>query len=273
MPGPPYAVVPSFNDWTFPHGAVPESWPLPSDLPHDPSARCIVSRHSLGLKNAHIVPKEDNDWFQQQGMGRYAPDGLGINSHRNIVNLRADLHKIYDANIFAFVPKREIYGPDSGTNPLSYVFHVLRADDVGEVWAMFHNVPTQGMEHTMREFHFARFARAILLGVKDFILQGHPRVVLRTEEGGEPTVRELSGAVLKDLYGGGGTRTPSPLNPRKRRRSGGHNDDDGYNEEDSEEMQSGAETGSNPDEDCGGTPFRTRLASEGRLAWPVASRV
>ncbi|SPN96772.1 uncharacterized protein DNG_00292 [Cephalotrichum gorgonifer] len=207
VPGPPYAIVPSFSDWAFPHGAVSESWPLPSDLSHDPSVRCIVSRDGLVLKKAH---------------------GLGIDSHRNIVNLRADLHKIYDANTFVFVPKKEIYGPDSGHDPLPYVLHVLKNDDVGEVGTMFHNVPLQGTEHTMREFHLARFARAILRGVEAFILQGHPRVVLRADEGGEPTVRELSGAVLKDLYGGGGARTSSPLNPRKRRRSGERNEDYRY---------------------------------------------
>ena len=97
--GPAYPIVPSFYDWPFPHGQVPESWQVPQNAPTDPATpRCIVSRHALGLKRAHLVHKDDADWFDKEGMDQYTGNIHGINSDVNIVPLRADLHQIFDAH-------------------------------------------------------------------------------------------------------------------------------------------------------------------------------
>lgn len=220
--GTPYPIVPSFKDWPFPHGAVPDSWKLPEN--HNPGVdrtRCIVTNRSAGLKKAHIVHREDGDWFRGRGMALYTIGPQGIDSSENLVNLRADLHNVYDAQDFVFVPKREIYGADADVdNTPAYVLHVLGAD-VHDIWAEFHNVRVQGIRHTMAEFHFVRFARSILLSVKQFIIQGYPRTVIRAREGGEGVATRLTGPGLERHYSGGGGENATCQSPRKRQRGEG----------------------------------------------------
>lgn len=231
-PWSPYPVVPSFGDWAFPHGHVPEAWNLPfeADL-STPGTRCVTTRQSVGLKTAHIVNKEDKYWFRDQDMETRYTAGKGINAVENLMKLRADLHKLYDAYDFVLVPKREASPQGEGENPPTYVLHVL-GQGVGEIWAGLHNVPVQGIDHTRSELHFARFGRAILQRVKDFITKGHPRQVIRVDSDGEPKTEQLSGEELRSLYGGGGSMQATPLHPRKRRRAESSHEGEVYDMED-----------------------------------------
>lgn len=108
-------------------------------------------------------------------MYNYATDYLGTHTRNNLIKLRADIHKIFSAHKFAFVPKKEIYGPQDPAHPptYTYVIHVL-ARDATEAWLNFHNVPVGDMGHASAGFCLARFARAVLLGVKDFCPYGTP---------------------------------------------------------------------------------------------------
>lgn len=87
-------------------------------------------------------------------MGFYYPGYRGINDDRNLMNLRADIHNLYDAHVFVLEPKREVYTEASGSYPQTYVPHVLEEDS--EVWTMVHNVPVEGIDNTRGEVHFAR---------------------------------------------------------------------------------------------------------------------
>ena len=123
--------------------------------------------------------------------------GNGLNSDRNAIPLSANIHRGYDALQFAIVPKKEIYECGNDTSSARNVVHVL-GDDPGELWSLYHNVPSQNLDVTSREYHFARFAMAVFRGVKwKFILKGHPRKAMRIEGEGGPRTVDLSGAELK----------------------------------------------------------------------------
>jgi hypothetical protein len=217
-------VVPSFQDWPFPHGEVPDSWPFPAGNAHILGRdRCVLTSQALGCKRAHVVPKDEATWFETNAMATYAP-GHDVDSDGNLIRLRADIHKVYDALQLVIVPKKEIYAPGNDTGSAVYVVHVVDSG-ASEFWALYHNVPLQNIEHTAREYHLARFAIAVIEGVKGFLLQGHPRKVIRIEGGGDPRTVVLSGTELKDLYGGGGSNASSPVCSRDRRHEEGVDSD------------------------------------------------
>ncbi|SPO07578.1 uncharacterized protein DNG_10273 [Cephalotrichum gorgonifer] len=197
-----YPVVPSFRDWTFPHGQVPDSWP--TIYPEDYAAitrRCFLTNHANGLEEAHVVPREEADWFWREQMGQYVGMG-GIDSGMNLIWLRADIHRVYDSHAFIIVPKKEILGPTDQQSPRSnYVVHCL-SRYAGEFWNLYNNVPVQQIAHTSRELHFARFALAIIPLVEEFVLAGQARQVLRVKCG-EPKSENLTGSELKQFYGRG----------------------------------------------------------------------
>ncbi|KAH8745660.1 hypothetical protein F5883DRAFT_438675 [Diaporthe sp. PMI_573] len=157
-----YPVVPSFEDWQFPHDdflvfAVP-ALPRPT--------RCVLSNHSYSINKAHLVPSACIKWFRINSMKRYEdeqhPTMRFINNTHNTLTIRADLHTMWDAHIFAFVPKRG-----------QFVAHVLAAPTPGarEFAAEWHNQPAQryAFKDIANQYAFAKFAQAIFMLLKPFI--------------------------------------------------------------------------------------------------------
>ncbi|KAL7624887.1 hypothetical protein AAE478_004101 [Parahypoxylon ruwenzoriense] len=168
-----YAVVPSFQDWEFPHDRIPDSWPKPS-----PSAiretRCGLTNFSSPLHEALLVPGREWSWYDMNGMRLY---GLGagqneIDNEVNTIPLKSDVHDIFDNRWFAIVPKTA----DSGTP--QYVSHIL-SPSAAEFWPSQHNILIKSLYPDSRPYLFARFAWAILLQVKDFICEGLERRVVQ----------------------------------------------------------------------------------------------
>ena len=92
-----------------------------------------------------------------------------------------------------------------------YVVHVISLD--AEFRHLFHNVPLRYLEASCREFLFARFAWSIFMFVKPFLFQGTQRRVIQYRYSGlnpEWAPETLDTATLRQMYGGGGSRSASP---------------------------------------------------------------
>ncbi|KAI1149303.1 hypothetical protein F4825DRAFT_469293 [Nemania diffusa] len=139
----------------------------------------------------------------------------------NTLDLRCDIGYALDAYWFAIVPKQG-----------RYVIHCLTAieDDTEEFASLFHNPPVLSYTALMRyipaQYLFARFARAVFMPLKPFIVQSPmSRLVasIRQQDVNPSSVREdghplkqwlgwLSEEQLPDQYGDGGTKRASLLN-------------------------------------------------------------
>jgi HNH endonuclease len=160
-------------------------------------------------------------------MGRYGRELLrNIDDPANTLSLKVDLHRCFDKRWFAIIPKSmEISAPYSS----QYVTHIL-LQEAAELWPTYHNTPVQYLDEKAHYYLFARFAWAILLQVKPFIIAGFSRHVIRIQRSAEDKIiREekfLSGSQLKACYGGGGSKRATPLNKRSGTGSMGDDDSD-----------------------------------------------
>jgi HNH endonuclease len=160
-------------------------------------------------------------------MGRYGSELLrNIDDPANILPLKVDLHRCFDKRWFAIIPKStEI----SASYPPQYITHIL-LQEAAELWPTYHNTPVQYLHENTHYYLFARFAWAILLQVKPFIIAGFSRHVIRIQMSGEDKINReekfLNGSQLKAYYGGGGSKRATPLNKRSGTGSMGDDDDD-----------------------------------------------
>ncbi|KAI0436064.1 hypothetical protein F4803DRAFT_543466 [Xylaria telfairii] len=259
LPKLPYPVVPSFQDWAFPHqryeqdieyqhdqgnaGEFPTSswrsrWHQPTGTA---PSRCVVTQVSSLIHGAHLIPSAERDWFERNAMARYGTHH-DIDQSANKINLRNDVHAAFDDYWFAIVPKVD-----------SYAVHILSATKMSkrEFSEQFHNVSvlkqapvSDAVSDIPAEFLYARFARAVLLLLKPFVAQSAiarrvARYLVREHElGSAPRmyVEWLSSEELHRQYGGGGTRSASPS---KRKRG----------PEQNERYESGESDGSDNDSD------------------------
>ena len=193
-----YSIVPSFRDWEFPHDHIPDFWPqVPTT---HMSYRCGISNFSYAIEGAHLVPQEEAHWFGWNQMRRYGHDVLSnIDDPANILFLRADLRRCFDKGWFAIIPK-------TTETVTQYTTHILLKAGA-ELWPAYHNTIVEYLHEQARPFLFARFAWAIFMQVKPFIVEGIPRHVIRIQTSGEGIVQRkeelLSGAQLKTYYGDG----------------------------------------------------------------------
>lgn len=231
-----YPIVPSFQDWEFPHGRIPDSWPeVPATL-IPPPGRCGISNFSFAIEDAHLVPQEEALWYARNDMGRYGDEVLrDINVAANILPLKVDIHRCFDKRWFAIVPK--VSGTAGPYSP-QYATHVLvRA--AAELWPTHHNTLVQYLHPEARPYLFARFAWAVLLQVKSFIIAGPERHVFRIQTSDADKMgcayknERVSGSKLKASYGGGGSKRATPVN--KSSGAGSMADDDGNRVESSSE--------------------------------------
>ncbi|KAI0878777.1 hypothetical protein GGS24DRAFT_441962 [Hypoxylon argillaceum] len=218
----PYPIVPSFQDWAFPHQENAR-WPLPTDIIMDPDTsdpRCIITQTTALVNKAHLIPAADENWFKANVMSRYG-NHSDTNQNSNKITLRHDLHYAFDSHLFAIVPKQN-----------HYVVHQLSATESStrEFASIYHNrrITQQSVAPV---FLFARFARAVFMLVKPFIAQSPiSRYVARLhvgdkEGGGDYNIKSewLSPQQLANQYGGRGTKSASPT---KRKRNDKESTDD-----------------------------------------------
>ncbi|KAI0443015.1 hypothetical protein F4803DRAFT_517130 [Xylaria telfairii] len=218
----PYPIVPSFQDWAFPHQGIPR-WPR---LKHTTDSdttdhRCIITRTAGFINQAHLIPAAEKKWFEINAMSRYGGH-RDINQKQNKITLRHDLYFAFDTHLFSIVPKNN-----------HYVVHQLHATETStiEFASVYHNYKVvQQPGNVVPEFLFARFAGAVLMLIKPFIAQAPinryvSRLRARNNENGESDVYSmksewLSPEQLADQYSGRGTKSASPS---KRKRNDGGN--------------------------------------------------
>jgi HNH endonuclease len=234
-----YPIIPSFQDWEFPHNRIPDSWPQVSTSP--PTRRCAISNFSFSIDGAHLVPQEEALWYQRNDMRRYGDAVLcDIDNSTNIIPLKTDLLRCFDNRWFAIIPK--VMKTTIPHSP-QYVTHILRREAV-ELWPTYQNIIVQYLDGKARPYLFARFAWAILLQVKPFITDDLPRHVIRIKISDEDKIEYqkelLSGPQLKAYYGGGGSKGATPKNKRSRTDSRADDEESDVNmDNDWEDMMSG----------------------------------
>ncbi|RSL78792.1 hypothetical protein CEP52_017601, partial [Fusarium oligoseptatum] len=114
----PYPVLTRFNDWRFPHNALPPLWTrlqrnLSSGVEPERvginNGHCSLSNYADGVESAHLVPSAQSNWWSRNHMARYGETNLfstdPINAPANYIPLRSDIHKIFDERHFCLVPK------------------------------------------------------------------------------------------------------------------------------------------------------------------------
>lgn len=193
-----YPVVPSFQDWRFPHESVPHCWPEPECDREAKPKRCAVTGHCFAVLDVLAIPKADKEWFDINGMRYYDENPFGHGYSRNRMHVRSDLLQAFNDDLFIIVPKpRRVESPE-------YVLHAITANDP-EFCALYHNRPVVNVENVSRQFLLARFARTVLPLANAFIVAGTHRNVVLVDRDASGRIswaaEEISGKVLAKHYG------------------------------------------------------------------------
>lgn len=209
-----YPIVPSFRDWEFPHDRLP-SWWIPTCSQTVPSRRCAITNTIYASTHAQLIPREEHQWFNENGMGLYGGGSRTLDDQHNFLPLKADLYVCFDQRVFAMVPK-PMRGPDGETSN-RYVLHVFDGRE-SEFAALYQNRPVENLSSGSREYLFARFAWAVFSLIRPFLTSGVGRRITRfrikasTEEDDEGSIQTemqtifLDAKKLGELYGGRGFR-------------------------------------------------------------------
>ncbi|KAI1499251.1 hypothetical protein F5X99DRAFT_390776 [Biscogniauxia marginata] len=195
-----YPVVPSFQEWQFPHRRLPKTWgqdsddddddditpatvlgvPAPSTLSAAVQRRdvqCRVTAWTSNLECAQIVPEHEKPWFMRNHMAQYNyNDSLStadiVRDLKNVTLLRSDIHTEFDNRGLVFFPKSR--------DRRRFVAHSLKP--TGDILPLYHNV-TVDVVSCAAEFLFARFAWAIFPSLSAFLTQAaRPRLVVQTDQ-------------------------------------------------------------------------------------------
>ncbi|KAL2349871.1 hypothetical protein BJ546DRAFT_897082, partial [Cryomyces antarcticus] len=216
---------PLFSDWSFPHNDLPENWRSVQIKEHTRSSSvvstvvkirdtaCRLTGCTEGVELAHVCPQSVNDWFHKNRMDDYilSPRRSGssaIDDASNVMLLRSDIHKAFDAVKIALVPKASSSG--------SYVMvaHILELSP--ELVALYHNVPLQPLKGLSVEFLFARFAWSMFSFVEGFLQARTERVLCVSIRDARPVIRDFSGDECLSFTRSKPSRSQSP---KKRERS------------------------------------------------------
>jgi hypothetical protein len=214
-----YPIFPSFDHWAFPHGKLPSVWKL--DIPRaaehptprqstlneailSRDIRCRITNHIEGTECAHLVPRSESLWFQQNLMSLYGkqprPGCEPVDNPRNAILLRSDIHTSFDYKRFAFVPKPKL--AECSTGSVAYVTHIFCSPEPHELTALYHNVAVQPLTGVAPEYLFARFAWTIFQFVSTFLQAGIPRrLVLHNSSTDSIDLNDTAKSSVKTLTG------------------------------------------------------------------------
>ncbi|KAK5658992.1 hypothetical protein OQA88_1078 [Cercophora sp. LCS_1] len=149
----PYPVVARFEDWTFPHAAMPPPW---DELRcrGEGGTSCRITDSRWAVERAHLVPLTVQGWWDRERLRRYVIidrfSQRPIDANNNAISLRSDIHTVFDDKNFAIVPKRDQGG-------LSPVVHVVNPISDGYFHRHYHNRQMLPLWCSV-ECLFARFA-------------------------------------------------------------------------------------------------------------------
>ncbi|KAK4978309.1 hypothetical protein LTR28_006308 [Elasticomyces elasticus] len=222
----PYAIVPTFREWRFPHDRIPAHWQQmapngasldsiysPSNLTAALQVRdgsCRMSGCREELQVAHVVPQAELDWWKGNDMSRY---NLGpadtLDDTANALLLRADLHIAFDKPRFTFVPK-----PACDGSGMRLVVHLLEPS--AELEHLYHNRELHASAVGI-EMLYARFAWSLFPLLGAFLsCRTNRRLAFRTPNGGLADSRGFVAAALCEQFSAAATRKRSQ-SPKKRK--------------------------------------------------------
>lgn len=225
----PYPVIPRFDDWSFPHNALPPPWNDYHKAVHDAPRSCRITDSMWGVEQAHTVPLSASDWWDREELDQYAPadrfSQSAIDAAANMMPLRSDMHTVFDDKVFAIVPKRDHTLAQGGRADLSLAVHVINPISDPYFHQTFHNRRLLPLLCSI-ECLFARFAWTIfsphVLGhfLNRCITQRH--LLVRDRTTGTPTVETRGPDQLRALLAASRSRSASP---RKRKAPGAADSD------------------------------------------------
>lgn len=119
-----YPIFPSFAHWVFPNPTMPSDFMSTTmtpftQAPGHPTAfyravierdrSCRLSLYRDDIESAHLVPREEAEWFKTNAMGNYRknqmlPGDYFLDDITNGITFRKDLHSCFDRKNFAIVP-------------------------------------------------------------------------------------------------------------------------------------------------------------------------
>lgn len=119
---------------------------------------------------AQIIPAQEQARYDENDMRRYPGVSNGnIGEAMNIIQLRKDLHFMFDGRKFVFVPKVTSDSTCSVIHAMVYSKDLL---------ALYHNLQLHDISGIPREYLFARFAWTLFPGMEGFLLNGVKRLVI-----------------------------------------------------------------------------------------------
>ncbi|KAF4624778.1 hypothetical protein G7Y89_g13391 [Cudoniella acicularis] len=205
-----YPIVPSFQDWQFPHDHMPEFWPPATT---SSTTTCGITKTNFAIDGAYLIPQRERTWYEDNEMSRYGVGLSDIDNTVNILPLRKDIHYCFDNRWFVIVPEITKIETRSATPSIQYITHIISRDAAG-IWPIYHNTLVESLHNSSCAYLFARFAWAILFRVKSFVIKGCPRYVIRIhkdEEGNiEYKAEHCTGMMLSSKYSGGGSQAAIP---------------------------------------------------------------
>lgn len=135
---------------------------------------CRVTGYGDAVDKAHIVPDMESQWFDWNYMSRYIhnhllEEGETLLDIRNLILLRSDVHRVFDGQILAFVPKSAGQAADSSepTALPSLVTHFL--GPTSALHRLYHNITLHELSDVCPEFLFARFAWSLFPLLTNFL--------------------------------------------------------------------------------------------------------
>ncbi|KAJ9622159.1 hypothetical protein H2204_011666 [Knufia peltigerae] len=167
-----YAITPNFGHWRFPYQNLPPSWhDISSDLSSSEqssqpypfgSDSCRITLFEDGVEDAYLIPRAERHWFNSN-LGLYTNTTTRADKLQhpdNMIRLRSDIHKIFDAKVFTIVP---IEG--------RLVVSCLNAMPRSQTAQIYHGVEIHQIENRdlLGEFLFARFAYTIFELLRGFL--------------------------------------------------------------------------------------------------------
>ncbi|KAK5998964.1 hypothetical protein PT974_01348 [Cladobotryum mycophilum] len=183
---------------------------------------CRITASTLPNETAHIIPAVQSPWWQRNSMFMHTTDpgrSLDTGCADNTILLRRDLHKLWDDNKFAIVPKQG-----------KWVIHVLRNKPMGEIEKQYHNLELQPLAGVSQHFFLCRFALAIF-SQSPFLSQRVPRklVLVNSDTSMEPLVRTMTVDQYQSMFStsarAGGSKSQSPKKRAKSATEEQSNDD------------------------------------------------
>lgn len=226
----PYPVVPNFQSWSFP-ATLPHWWPVTTTGDHNRQSYCGITGSKFAIENAHLVPQEYREWYDMNSMST-SGEVNSVDSDSNLLDLRADMHTMFDNRHFVIVPRVvTVAGPGGATLKEQRFVTTLMMVSAPELYPDFHLVAVNGLKVKSSRKLFARFAWSVLMSVKPFVFSRPSRQIWVSEN----LSKEMSSSELHKAFGGSGTKASIPTRtPQKRSRVSTSLDD--YESLDDEEL-------------------------------------